>query len=195
MAGFPPVVFGANLFRSNILTRNLAALGIIEPEWGIFSRSGKSVVTADNVVSVEYRREWNISDYPQERGAFESYNKVETPFLIQIEFTAGGSLSNREALLKSIDAIAGNLKLYDVVTPERTYTKVNIERVNYSRRDGRAGLLMVGVSLKEIRETSATELSQTKSASGSETKEGGQVQPAEVPAPKVATVGSAVNNT
>lgn len=182
MALFPFATLPTDLIAGgpNVLTRDLAALGIIPPLWGIFSRGGKSVVVADNVFSIDYRNEFSISDYPQERGAFQSYNKVNNPRGIMLEFVSGGSFSNRQALLNSIDAIAGDLKIYDVVTPEKTYTKMNVEAVLYTRKGGQgAGMIKVGVRLIEIRDTAVSELSTTtEKPSGTQTQNGGQVQTA-----------------
>lgn len=122
------------------------------PQWGIFDTEGNPVVTADNVVTVEYREEYAISDYQVEKGAFESYDKVYIPFNARVRFSSGGSLQNREALLNSVSRIVGDLKFYDVVTPEAVYQDANIVHQGVSRaaKDG-VGLVKVDVWLEEVR--------------------------------------------
>lgn len=176
-------VFGGG---PNIVTQTLAGLGIIPPQWGIFDQSGRAVVTADTVMSVDYRKDWSIADYQQERGAFASYNKVEEPFDARVMFTSGGNLANRQALIRSIRAIQGSLKLYDVVTPEETYLKVNVNHVDMRRADGKAGILSVNVHVTEIRVTSESALGSSGTApitspaspAGSDAVNAGQVQTA-----------------
>ena len=83
-------------------------IGEIAPpgsQWGVFS-GGAPVITADTVTSLDYKQEWAISDFPVERGAFESYDKVALPYDARVRFAAGGSAANREALLGSIAAVA-----------------------------------------------------------------------------------------
>src|SRR5580765_785951 len=63
------------------------------PEWGIFTQGGAAFAIPDSVVSVDYRREWRISDYPVEKGGFQSFNKIATPFDIRIRFATSGPSS------------------------------------------------------------------------------------------------------
>jgi hypothetical protein len=179
-----PLPIPANIISSaagggpNIVTQTLAGLGILPPQWGVFdSKSGKAVVVADTVTALEYRKDWSVSDYIQERGAFTSYNKVASPFDARVMFASGGSLSNRQALLKSVKAIAGDLKLYDIVTPEETYLKCNVTHVDYRRANGKAGSIELSLHLIEIRETDEAGLSNTKQPGGTADVNGGQVQP------------------
>ena len=50
----------------------------VTPQWGIFL-DGDPVVVADNVLTFGFKKSARISKYPQEQGAFASYNKVATP--------------------------------------------------------------------------------------------------------------------
>lgn len=194
----------------NILTQDLAAFGIIPPLWGIFSSGGKAVVNADNVVAFEYKQDWNVADYPLERGAFMSYDKVNTPFTARVTFSSGGSFSNRRKLLNSIAAIAGDLKVYDVVTPEVTYTSVNIMHFDYRRTaDHGANLIEVAVWVTEIRTDIGATLSATSAQpAGASNTDGGTVQSVDTSSaqsqaiiskafnePSVVTQGSGINNT
>ena len=191
----------------NIITDNLVGLGLLPPSWGIFSKSGSSVVSFQTVLSFDYRRDWNIADYPLERGAFESYNKVQTPFTARLLLATGGSFSARQRFIESIQAIEDDMKLYDVITPEVTYTKCNIVHVDYRRADARPGIILINVHLQEIREAVSESTGTTaQQPSGNATQSGGQVQTDSLSAadkaiiekafyePSATTQGAGVNN-
>lgn len=123
----------------------------IGPQWGIFA-NGAAVVTSESVRGFSYKQDWPISTYQIEQGGFETYDKVQLPFEPRVVFSTGGDATARQALLDSIDAIAGDTNLYDVVTPEKVYLSANITRYDYDRNEGvNAGILKVSVYLLEIR--------------------------------------------
>lgn len=146
------------------------------PSWGLFL-NGVPVVEADTVTSFAYKQDWAVADYPVEQGGFESYDKVNTPYRAQIQFVAGGSEANREALLTSIAAIGDDLTLYDAVTPEQVYVGVNVDGYDYRRtsRNG-LGLMVVNVNILEIREEGVTDFKNTKEPSGFLASPTGNVQ-------------------
>ena len=146
-------------------------------QWGIYL-DGAPVILADNVVTVDYRNSWTISDYPVEQGGFESYDKVATPFQARLRFSTGGSQSDRAAFIASVDAISSDLNLYDVVTPERIYINCNVNRVTYGRSGDRgAGLIVIDVELEEIRIQAAPVGTNTASPTSAPPINGGSVQP------------------
>ena len=191
MAGFPIIPFALGV---PALARDVSAAAFGDPtlliadavsfvfgssqaEWGVY-QDGAPVILCDNVVSVGYRKEWSLSDYPVEQGGFETYDKVETPFEATVRFTAGGSEANRQDLLVSIEAVAGTLELFDVVTPERTYSNANIVRYDYRRTaNAGVGLLVVDVRLLEVRQDAVADFSSTKTPNGSSQVNDGSVQP------------------
>ena len=154
--------------------------------WGIY-QAGAPVVTFDTVLSFEFRQGWTISDYPVENGAFASYDKVALPYDARVKFASGGSLANRQALLESIQQIAGDLNLYDVVTPEAIYQNANIQHQDYRRTAQQsAGLLQIEVWLLEIRQTgdASYQTSQQAPTDGTATNADG-AQPATFNGPPV----------
>jgi hypothetical protein len=152
--GVPALLTGYNGNDSTIqaLSADLvSSLGYVSPQWGIF-RNGANVVTADTVLSVDYKQEWVIADYPLERGAFETYDKVALPFDVRVRFVAGGSEADRQALINSIASIAGDYNLYDVVTPTAIYPSCNIRHYDYQRSANRGlGMIQVDVWLQWVR--------------------------------------------
>lgn len=148
------------------------------PVWGIFKNSDAApnittdadgvqtvtvtpatttpVVVPDSLIEMDYKNEWNVPNYPIQQGGFLNYNKVNNSFEISLRMTKGGSVSDRQAFLDSIEAIDGDLKLYEIRTPEKTYRNCNVIRFEYSRI-GTKGAFFLAVDLvfKEIRITQA----------------------------------------
>src|ERR1039458_9113877 len=93
----------------NLLTSDTVSFGSSSAsQWGIFL-NGAAVIQAESVVDFTYKQEWVIADYPVEQGGFVSYDKVQRPFDVRVRYSAGGDTANREALLASVAAIAGDL--------------------------------------------------------------------------------------
>lgn len=169
--------FGAAL--AALLTTDLvpALFGTAGPQWGIFL-NGEAVVAADSNVKFELRQDFPISDYPVENGGFQNYDKVQLPIDIRVAVTAGGSVSNRQAFLASIDAVMNTTDLYDVVTPETVYTGYNFTHRDFRRTADRGvGLIMVDLWLTEIRVTATANFSSTQQPSESGQQNVGNVQP------------------
>lgn len=177
--GLPAGVSSAATAALSLLTGDTSSLlsGLFgDQQWGIYL-SGVPVVLADNCIAVNYRQSWQVSDYPVEKGAFESYDKVAIPFDAMVRMSAGGSSANREAFLASIDAIAGTLLLFDVVTPEKVYTSCTITRQGFSRSAARgATLVTVDLALTEVRETATSTFDQTQDPSSASQTNSGPAQ-------------------
>jgi hypothetical protein len=158
------------------------------PAWGIYF-FGIPVVLADTVSAFELNKTWTIADFPIEGGRFESYNKVYVPFRGTFRFIAGGSQSNRQALLLSIAAISGDLNTYDIVTPEAVYSGVNITSYSYRRTasDG-VGLLQVDIVAEEVRSAPAAAYSSTQSSTSTAQSNGGTVQASAATSAQAASV-------
>lgn len=188
--GVPSVEFAVGNFSVTLVTEDAVGIfsGSPAAPWGIY-RNGAPVVVADNVVAFQFKKQWAISDYPVERGAFESYDKVEIPFDGGFRFTAGGSDARRTALLTSIDAIDGDLNLYDLVTPNAVYIGGNVTRYDYQQTaQNGVGLLQVDVFIVEVRELAGALLSSTQSPSDAAAVNGGPVQPIEATPSQVAAI-------
>lgn len=138
------------------------ALSAAIPRWGIF-RNGVAVIASTNTISFEMRQDFPISDYPVEKGAFQSYNKVQLPGDIRVSVSRGGSETERQQFLKSIDAVINTTDLYDVVTPEQVYTNYNFSHRDVRRAaKGGVGLITVDLWLTEIRESSTASFQNTQ---------------------------------
>lgn len=111
------------------------------------------VVVADSVRDFGYSNEWNVSDFPIQDGGFASYNKVNNPFEIQLRLSKGGSQTERADFLQQIEDIAPSLELYEIITPEKTYSNCNVIRVEVSRRGEKGAYFLseVDVFFREVR--------------------------------------------
>ncbi|GMG89671.1 hypothetical protein Cmtc_08910 [Cupriavidus sp. TKC] len=155
---------------------------LLRPIWGIFDQSGRPMAVADTVATLEYRADSRISDYPQEKGAFASYNKVQVPYDARVQLVCGRNKDARSAFLASIEAAKQSTDLYTVVTPERTYANANVVAYDVRRetRDG-ATLLKVNVHLEEVRMTGVALFGNTQNPASADPASQGQVQTTATP--------------
>jgi hypothetical protein len=189
------------------------------PQWGIFpsvttSSSFAGTTSTTNVLGnalgassdstavlstydVTYIKEMRISDFPIERGGFASYNKVEMPGNPKVTLILNGTEDDRAAFLTAVDAACKSTQLYSVVTPEATYMNVSLETYTYPRTAIKgANLLIVEISLKEIRPVSAsyttvaTPINDPQSPSAAPQTDNGMVQS---PKPDVSTAKQIVS--
>jgi hypothetical protein len=136
-----------------------------------------------SVSSVDYRREGRVSDFPLETGSFATYNKVQLPANPVVVLALDASTNDRSFFLNTLDAATTSTQTFSVVTPEVTYVGYTIDRMNYKRTAIRgANLLIVELSLQEVREVSAAystqEINSPQDAGATPPESGGRVQPA-----------------
>jgi hypothetical protein len=149
------------------------------PQWGVFNQDGTIALQPDSMISLDFRRDWKIPNYPVEQGSFESYNKVSLPSYTRIRLSKGGTNADRQAFLEQVAAVAASLDLYDVVMPEGTLIQ-NVNFINYGinrTATNGVGLLSVDLELEEIRVTATSAYSNTAAPSGANPVSTGSVQP------------------
>ena len=146
-------------------------------QWGVFTQAGIPIVEFDSFVSFEYKQEWRMPNYPMEQGAFQSYDKVTTPFIPRISLTRGGSDAKRKAFMDGLDAAANSLNLYYISTPEKRYDNVSIEGIDYTRtsKNG-ATLITAHLTFLEIRTTPTSNFTNTAAPNGANAVNSGTVQ-------------------
>lgn len=148
------------------------------PQWGIFDAQGDQLGISNTTPSIlsalesqvlgssvptlstygfDYVKEMTVSGFPTEGGSFANYNKVEQPANPVVTLILDGSQSDRANFLNAINVACKSTNVYNVVTPEVTYTGYTMERFTYARRAQRgATLLIVDISMKEARSVTAT---------------------------------------
>jgi hypothetical protein len=154
--GVPPVFRRAQAFGdvAVALLRQDALAGAsgARVTWGIFDSDGRLALEPDSIAALEPSREFRVSDYPVEQGAFRSYNKVALPAETRVTMTKGGTDADREAFLRELDALVQSIELYNVITPDGSFLNRNLVRYDYRRTAERgATLLTVELQLTEIR--------------------------------------------
>jgi len=162
--------------------------------WGIYL-NGEKIIEPDSFLALEYHREWAVADYPMERGAFSTYDKVAKPFDVRLRLAKGGNDNVRTTFLAAIENLGTSLTLYDVVTPTRTYLGVTISSIGYQQtaKTG-VGLITVEIGLREIRETASSAMSAevVHDPGSASPKHGGTVQPQPVTPAAEAAVRAAL---
>lgn len=164
--GIPPLAAGFIVEAVTLLTQDAVFVGTQQQQWGLFDQDGNPVVTADSVVSFESKQDYRIADYQVEEGAFETYNKVQVPFDVQLRFSQGGSIADRQAVQQQIDAIIGTTTLFDAVTPTKVYQSVNPvrQRVRHTATDG-VGLLIIDLYCEQVRVSASTQFTNSTTSS------------------------------
>ena len=147
------------------------------PQWGIFDQNNNPVLVADSVFGVEYAHDWQISDYPQEQGAFASYNKVQVPWVAKVQYLIGDPIL-RAAFLKQAEVVCASLNLVSVITPDIPYMSANPIHAGY-KRTGQNGvtLILVEVWCEQIRIFGSATTSNTASPNGATPAQNGTTQP------------------
>lgn len=159
--------------------------------WGIYDDGAAKVLDPDTIMAFGYDAESRIADFPIEEGGFETYDKVALPFDTRVVMTKGGSVDDRRAFLNKVDDLRSDMKLYRVVTPERTYLNVNFTRVSIDRsREQGANMITVELHLREIRQNVTATFSNSKDPASADVKSNGSVQAKDATAAQTATVAA-----
>lgn len=168
---------------------------------------GDLVLSPDSFIGYSYSNESRISQYPQEAGAFQQYNKVDTPFDVRIRMTKGGKVADVAAFIEVAESLvkATDLTLYDMITPERQYRSCNVTKVLHDHQPGHgANMVTMDIHLLEIRVTASAQYSNTasptttgnlsnaKSPAATDPKNTGTVQPAPVVSSQTQSIINAI---
>jgi hypothetical protein len=171
-------------------------------QWGIYDATGSPIWQSQDEAVVlstyafEFIREARIADFQVEEGSFASYNKVNLPGNPTVTVVLGGNPTSRAAFLTTMEAASKSTALYSVVTPDATYANYNIERYRYGRRASKGcTLLLVEISLKELRQVSAaystqTQIVQPQDAGATPQTNSGMVQPTAPPTSVLKSLGN-----
>lgn len=148
--------------------------------WGLYYQGGSEALVADSVFAFRYSHEYDIPIYPQEQGAFQTYNKVHFPYQANIVFLVGGNSSHRSAFLDQAEALCASTTLLQIITPDYYYPNANATRLSIRERSAEGGitLLQVEILCVEVRNPNTSAgLSSAQSPSASPPASNGLVQP------------------
>lgn len=171
-----PVIQPANLLGT-------VAASVVAPLQQVAQLLGAPNIlpVAASTIEFEYGQDFPISNYPQEQGAFQSYNKVTMPFDVKVVLACGGPTSTRQAFLQTCLTIAQSISVFDVVTPERIFSGVNCTHITWPRRSDH-GLTLIRVALwfQQIPAVGATSFTGTQQPGDQSAQSQGAVQPTQV---------------
>lgn len=155
-------------------------LATLAPAQQIASLLGASniIPVTASTIDFEYAQDSPLSNYPQEQGAFQSYNKVELPFDVKVKLASGGAPATRQAFLNTCLGIKKSFDLFDIQTPELIFQSCNCQHVDW-RRSARKGVTLIEVDLwfQQIVVSSVATFSNTQQPGEAGQKGIGVVQP------------------
>lgn len=186
---------------------------ILGPQWGVFLNGGQ--VVGQDVTSfggflesavgtalgigqttqqdLEFEQRFAITNAPQEGGAFQSYNIVQTPYRVVITFVAGGLPANRALLRAQVQNIVGTTNLYTALTPEGPIESLAAVGMAYRRHPEDVGVLAISVLFAQVRPAGNAQFSTTttpNSATGAVAPQAGGGATIPNPAPAFAAATS-----
>lgn len=121
-----------------------------------------AIVASDTFIPLTIPSSWGefspkyetaLSDYPQEQGAFQPYNKVRRPKQVRVTLVKTGSDLARAAWLAAIEQQEANnpTQLYTLISPQGVYTDYTIAGLeNVTRKERGSNMLYLNVLFVEI---------------------------------------------
>lgn len=166
-----------------------AAAGV--HQWGIFDQNNNLLLVPDSFKSIGFKHAWRVADYPMEQGAFQSYNKVQTPFELNVVMVKGGKVNARNTFLTTLETLAESFNLINVVTPDYTYANVTISSYDYQRSaTNGVELITFDIKFEEIKVVQAETFSNAAQPSGADAVNTGIVQPIPVTTGSTSSISS-----
>jgi hypothetical protein len=132
----------------NALSLVASALPQLNPPTPIYA-----IVASDTFIPLTIPDAWGefspryevvLSDYPQEQGAFQPYNKVARPWTVTVTLIKMGSDLARFAWFLAIQQQESQnpTQLYTLISPNGVYAQYVISAMDYSTRPERGSNLM-----------------------------------------------------
>lgn len=131
-----------------------------------------------STIDFDYTADSPISNYPQEQGAFQSYNKVQLPADIRLKVACGGSPAQRQGFFGILNALRTSTVLCDIVTPDGIYIGYNCKHVDYHRRaDKGVDLIVADIWFEQVNENAGADFTNTQQPGDAAPQSIGNVQP------------------
>ena len=121
----------------------------LKPKWEIQDAAGKKVIDPDAFLSIDYHNESNIPMFPIESGAFDSYNKIATPYIIAVKIAKGAKIDmgfnspDLKTFLNTLESIQGDTKNYSIITPDATYLNATLKGFDYKRETNNGASMII----------------------------------------------------
>lgn len=172
----------ANIFQSSIqkVPYLRGVLQAAQAEvWGIFTKGGEQVIVPDVFNDLSHSAQTKVARFYVEEGTFANYNKVEEAEETTVVLIKTGTYEQLTEYLEEVRAIKSSIELYDIVTPERSITDVNLESFDYTRtRSGGTNMITFNLHFVEIREVAIAYSTRTIPVAA-QSQDRGQQQPKE----------------
>lgn len=125
-----------------------------DPQWLIHDEETGADIIFSALFSIDYVQDTKVIHAPTET-AFVSYNKVLAPRLLTMQACIREKdVSDLGRFTKALDVLTDSTRLVSVVTPERTYPRLNVTNFNFSRNhDDGVDQILFELRFIEIKET------------------------------------------
>lgn len=140
-------------------------------KYGIF-KDGRAILEVDTITEISVSNQSQISDFPVERGSFSSYNKVALPSTYALDMLKTNSLvgSDKTDVINTLQELLrpakisyllsvpaesadnNDVQFVDVVTPDKTYTGVQLESYNVTENTDEGLKLIINCTFIEVRQ-------------------------------------------
>ncbi|HDJ1441598.1 TPA: hypothetical protein PPN70_004047 [Serratia rubidaea] len=151
---------------------------VLSPGYGIYYASGVMSGTKPfsptSFVVLEMGGEATVGNAPIEAGGYTSFNKVQRPATLQVTFTIEGwsgfagslpnvtnlTLTSRSDVLDTLETMRTTAQVYDIETPDRTYTSYDLVKYDYRiRSDSGTTLLSVSAVFQDVQDVAEVSVS------------------------------------
>jgi len=158
---------------------------VVSPGYGIYYASGEKIgkkpIMPKSFVIVEFTGDASISTAPKEKGKYSSFNKIQRPPELHLTFTVEGwtgfsgsvpnltdfTLSSRSDVLATLETMRTSADIYDIETPDTTYTSYDLTKYDYRiRADSGVTMLTVTAIFQSVVDTAEVTVSSDTSQAG-----------------------------
>ena len=148
----------------NALSLVAAALPSLNPPTPIYA-----IVASDTFIPLTIPDQWDefsfryetaLSDYPQEQGAFQPYNKVTRPFAVNATLVKTGSDLSRLTWFLAIQQQESQnpTQLYTLISPQGIFTDYVIAGMSYvTRKERGSNMLYLDIAFTQIPQIISTD--------------------------------------
>jgi hypothetical protein len=122
--------------------------------WAIKYKDGGEPFDVDSIINLHYDHANKVSSFPIEKGGFVSYNKVNEPRTVKLKLTVGGG-DRVLIFMADVERELTSTNLYTIITPEREYKRMTLEKVAYPRDAKSADQVVIDLTFIEIVQVSS----------------------------------------
>ena len=147
----PPVrIPGLGILGQSPLPKQKVVKADLIDIWAIAYMEGGAVFDYDSFVAIpHYEHLQKVSTFPIEKGGFIAYNKVNEPRKLRVKLTVHGG-ARVKVFLSNLETELMSTNLYKIITTERTYKNMTLERVTYPRDEKSVDMVTVELTFLEI---------------------------------------------